>query len=41
MMELKEAIHIVIEHLDEIMNDTPSREAADACNYLSEIEEKL
>lgn len=40
-MKFKEALEIVIEHLDEAMQEAPSREMADACNFLQGLLENL
>lgn len=33
-MELREAMQMVVDHLDKLMEHSPSRELADTSNYL-------
>jgi len=35
--ETKEAFKAVIEYLDSIMENTPTRQVADTCNHLQEL----
>ena len=41
MADLKDAMQQVISHLDEIMQESPSKEVADASNLLEDLKEKL
>lgn len=39
-MELKQALQIVVDHLDNMMGTQPSRELADVSNYLQALLEQ-
>ncbi len=39
-MELKEALKTVVDHLDNMMQEEPSRELADVSNYLQAMLDK-
>lgn len=39
-MDLKEALQIVVDHLDDLMVESPSRELADVSNYLQAMIEE-
>ena len=40
-MDIKTAMRIVIDYLDEMMVETPSRELADTSNYLEKLIEDI
>lgn len=40
-MELKQALQIVIDHLDNRMEENPTRELADVSNYLQAMIDEL
>lgn len=41
MSTLKEALQIVVDHLDDEMEKSPNRELADVSNYLQAMMDKL
>jgi hypothetical protein len=40
-MELKEALQVVVDHLDAKMEESPNRELADVSNYLQAMLDEL
>ena len=40
-MELKQALQIVIDYLDEKMQDAPNRQLADVSNYLEDVKKEI